>query len=49
MLHQVGSKIQKLGQTLGGALSPALTETYSRLLVFTEIESLGMKSLVGEC
>ena len=30
------------------ALSPALVETYSRLLVYTEIESLGIKGFVSQ-
>lgn len=49
MLHQLGSTIQKLGQSKSGpSLSPALTETYSRLLVYSELETLGIKALVGE-
>ena len=30
------------------ALAPALVETYSRLLVFSEIEALGMKGLLNQ-
>ncbi len=30
------------------ALAPALVETYSRLLVYMEIESLGIKGFIGE-
>ncbi|KAG8190668.1 hypothetical protein JTE90_001277 [Oedothorax gibbosus] len=36
---------QKLSQSSYG-LSPALVETYSRLLVYSEIESLGIKSFI---
>lgn len=30
------------------ALAPALVETYSRLLVYMEIESLGIKGFISE-
>jgi hypothetical protein len=30
------------------ALAPALVETYSRLLVYTEIESLGIKGFISK-
>ncbi|CAK8677896.1 unnamed protein product [Clavelina lepadiformis] len=49
MLHSITSKITKLAQTKSiCALSPALVETYSRLMVYTEIESLGIKGLVTQ-
>ncbi len=32
----------------GMALAPALVETYSRLLVYMEIESLGIKGCISE-
>ena len=33
-------------QATAVALSPALVETYSRLLVYTEIETLGIKGFI---
>nr|CAB3263735.1 mediator of RNA polymerase II transcription subunit 23-like [Phallusia mammillata] len=49
MLHQIGLKFQKVAQSKSSvALSPAVVETYSRLLVYTEIESLGTKGLVNQ-
>lgn len=30
------------------ALSPAMMETYSRLLVYVELESIGIKTLISE-
>ena len=38
----------KLDQSKSNAaLSPALVETYSRLLIYTEIESLGIKGFMS--
>lgn len=33
---------------IGSHLAPALVETYSRLLVYTEIESLGIKGFLSK-
>lgn len=33
---------------VGSNMAPALVETYSRLLVYTEIESLGIKGFLSE-
>lgn len=33
---------------VGPNMAPALVETYSRLLVYTEIESLGIKGFLSE-
>lgn len=33
---------------MGNHLAPALVETYSRLLVYTEIESLGIKGFLSK-
>ena len=42
MCKHVNSKTQNI------ALAPALVETYCRLLVFSEIESLGIKGLLNQ-
>lgn len=41
--------IQKQAQHKSGiALAPALIETYARLLVYTEIESIGIKTFISK-
>jgi len=50
LIHGIVTKVMGMG-TQGKtnvALSPALVETYSRLLVYTEIESLGIKGFVSQ-
>lgn len=39
---------QSKNTTVGSNMAPALVETYSRLLVYTEIESLGIKGFLSE-
>ena len=42
--------IQKQAQHKSGiALAPALIESYARLLVYTEIESIGIKTFISKC
>ena len=49
LIHSIGTKVIKLAQTKSNiALAPALVETYSRLLVYIEIESLGIKGFISE-
>uniref|UniRef100_H2YVM5 Mediator of RNA polymerase II transcription subunit 23 n=1 Tax=Ciona savignyi TaxID=51511 RepID=H2YVM5_CIOSA len=49
MLHMISQKIQKFAQANASvALAPALVETYSRLLIYSEIETLGIKILVSQ-
>lgn len=49
LIHGIVSNIIKLAQAKSNlALAPALVETYSRLLVYTEIESLGVKGFIGK-
>ncbi|KAG1666788.1 Mediator of RNA polymerase II transcription subunit 23 [Nymphon striatum] len=49
LIHNIVTQIIKLAQTKSSlALAPALVETYSRLLVYTEIESLGVKGFIGK-
>lgn len=53
LIHSIVSQIMKHAQaknTIPGSsgISPAVVETYSRLLAYTEIESLGIKGFLGE-
>lgn len=53
MLCSIVSHIMKQAQTKNTMpastnMAPALVETYSRLLVYTEIESLGIKGFLGK-
>nr|XP_009858310.1 mediator of RNA polymerase II transcription subunit 23-like isoform X1 [Ciona intestinalis] len=49
MLHSISTKIQKFAQAKSSVgLAPALVETYSRLLIYYEIETLGIKILVSQ-
>ncbi|KAG9510935.1 Mediator of RNA polymerase II transcription subunit 23, partial [Fragariocoptes setiger] len=51
LMHTIATQLIKMAQgnqsNCPFVLSPALIETYSRLLVYTEIESLGMKNLMS--
>lgn len=48
-IHSIVNRIIKLGNTPSSfALAPALVETYSRLLVYMEIESLGIKGFISK-
>ncbi|CAG0886018.1 unnamed protein product [Darwinula stevensoni] len=48
LIHSIATHVIKLVQTKSTlALAPALVETYSRLLVYTEIESLGIKGFIA--
>ena len=45
----MGSSSSGIGSTKSGSyLSPALVETYSRLMVYSEIESLGIKGFLNQ-
>lgn len=49
LIHSIVTHVIKLAQTKSGhPLAPALVETYSRLLVYTEIESLGIKGFISQ-
>lgn len=49
LIHNIVTHVIKLAQTkLTLALAPALVETYSRLLVYIEIESLGIKGFISQ-
>nr|XP_022905695.1 mediator of RNA polymerase II transcription subunit 23 isoform X1 [Onthophagus taurus] len=49
LIHSIVTHVMKLAQQKAGvALAPALVETYSRLLVYTEIESLGIKGFISQ-
>lgn len=49
LIHSIGTRVIKLASSGGGyALAPALLETYSRLLVYVEIESLGIKGFINQ-
>ncbi|CAH0547626.1 unnamed protein product [Brassicogethes aeneus] len=49
LIHSIVTYVIKLAQTKSGMpLAPALVETYSRLLVYTEIESLGIKGFISQ-
>lgn len=53
LIHSVVTHVIKLAQTQNKSspgqsnMAPALVETYSRLLVYTEIESLGIKGFIS--
>ncbi|CAL1290327.1 unnamed protein product [Larinioides sclopetarius] len=47
LIHNIVTHVMKLAQAKSThVLSPALVETYSRLLVYSEIESLGIKGFI---
>ena len=49
LIHSIVTKVMRLAQNPNGpALAPALVDTYSRLLVYMEIESLGIKGFISE-
>lgn len=49
LIHSIVTHVIKLAQAKTGMpLAPALVETYSRLLVYTEIESLGIKGFISQ-
>lgn len=53
LIHSIVAHIIKQANQTKGSMSnvtmdPALVETYSRLLVYTEIESLGIKGFLSE-
>jgi mediator of RNA polymerase II transcription subunit 23 len=49
LIHNIVTHVIKLAQAQSKlALAPALVETYSRLLVYMEIESLGIKGFISE-
>ncbi|KPI96136.1 PREDICTED: mediator of RNA polymerase II transcription subunit 23 [Papilio xuthus] len=53
VIHSIVTHVAKLAQNktnLPGSsmMAPALVETYSRLLVYTEIESLGIKGFINQ-
>ncbi|KAJ8033690.1 Mediator of RNA polymerase II transcription subunit 23 [Holothuria leucospilota] len=48
-IHHIATKISQLAaRPMNLALSPAMMETYSRLLVYVELESLGIKILISQ-
>ncbi|KAI5734599.1 hypothetical protein M8J77_008576 [Diaphorina citri] len=51
LIHSIVTHVIKLAQQqlkANVSLAPALVETYSRLLVYTEIESLGIKGFISQ-
>ncbi|KAH1002628.1 hypothetical protein HUJ04_008697 [Dendroctonus ponderosae] len=49
LIHSTVTQVIKLASSKSGIpLAPALVETYSRLLVYTEIESLGIKAFIAQ-
>nr|KAG5705861.1 hypothetical protein BaRGS_030751 [Batillaria attramentaria] len=49
LIHSIVTRVIKLAKTkTSTALAPALVETYSRLLVYMEIESLGIKGFISQ-
>ncbi|KAK6167600.1 hypothetical protein SNE40_021588 [Patella caerulea] len=49
LIHSIVSRVIKLAKSKSSvALAPALVKTYSRLLVYTEIESLGIKGFISQ-
>lgn len=53
LIHSIVTHVAKLAQNKtnipsNGMMAPALVETYSRLLVYTEIESLGIKGFINQ-
>ena len=48
LIHSIVTRVIRLAQNKSNvALAPALVETYSRLLVYMEIESLGIKGFIS--
>uniref|UniRef100_A0A8C3B8Q8 Mediator of RNA polymerase II transcription subunit 23 n=1 Tax=Cairina moschata TaxID=8855 RepID=A0A8C3B8Q8_CAIMO len=49
LIHSIATRVIKLAHAKSSvALAPALVETYSRLLVYMEIESLGIKGFISQ-
>ena len=49
LIHSIVQHMMKSAQSKSNmSLAPALVETYSRLLVYTEIEILGIKSFISK-
>nr|XP_040016431.1 mediator of RNA polymerase II transcription subunit 23 isoform X3 [Gasterosteus aculeatus aculeatus] len=49
LIHSIATRVIKLAQAKSSiTLAPALVETYSRLLVYMEIESLGIKGFISQ-
>uniref|UniRef100_A0A8C5NER4 Mediator of RNA polymerase II transcription subunit 23 n=1 Tax=Gouania willdenowi TaxID=441366 RepID=A0A8C5NER4_GOUWI len=49
LIHSIATRVIKLAHSKSSnALAPALVETYSRLLVYMEIESLGIKGFISQ-
>ncbi|ELT94621.1 hypothetical protein CAPTEDRAFT_178592 [Capitella teleta] len=50
LIHSIVTRVIRLAQNKSNAvaLAPALVETYSRLLVYIEIESLGIKGFISQ-
>lgn len=53
LIHSIVTHVAKLAQNKSNIpgsnmMAPALVETYSRLLVYTEIESMGIKGFIRE-
>ena len=49
LIHSIVTRVIRLAQNKSPiALAPALVETYSRLLVYIEIESLGIKGFISK-
>ncbi|ODN05213.1 Mediator of RNA polymerase II transcription subunit 23 [Orchesella cincta] len=49
LIHNIVTHIMKISTTKSGQnLNPALVETYARLLVYLEIESLGIKGFMSQ-
>ncbi|KAM5229166.1 mediator of RNA polymerase II transcription subunit 23 isoform 6-T6 [Ctenodactylus gundi] len=49
LIHSIATRVIKLAHAKSSvSLAPALVETYSRLLVYMEIESLGIKGFISQ-
>uniref|UniRef100_A0A8C2FL38 Mediator of RNA polymerase II transcription subunit 23 n=1 Tax=Cyprinus carpio TaxID=7962 RepID=A0A8C2FL38_CYPCA len=49
LIHSIATRVIKLARTKSSlALAPALVETYSRVLVYMEIESLGIMGFISQ-
>ena len=49
LIHNIFTHVTKSAQSKSNMpLPPALVETYSRLLVYTEMESIGIKKFISE-
>ena len=46
LIHNIVTHIMKVAASKTLSLAPALVETYARLLVYMEIESLGIKGFI---